>query len=131
MAYTVSDSEIVAVTRKGADGKSYTLRQFGMPGPYESELVLVAAFDAACGYADMSVSDSEDGFTFADFFRRPFNLDTLAEEIPKLHPDEIAYAETFAGAMIYRETSGGIYLRFFDSEEEFDNKYRELAAEAI
>lgn len=122
MRYSVLDSDITAESRVGADGKRYTVRVWQNAGRYQSELILCAAFDSASQLCDASVSDSDSGETFADYFKAPFGLDTL-ECGPELTESEIAYANTFFGAKLYYSGDGFVFLRFLYSEREYELNY--------
>lgn len=130
MTYRVPASDIKIESRTGGDGILYFVRVSTGLGKYEGELILCESFDINSDYADMSVSDGENGFTFADFFRYPFNLDTL-DNGPALTESEIAYANSFMGAKIYRESAGPTYLRFFKTDDELDLNWQDTLESSL
>lgn len=122
MNYTVADSEIIAEQLTGADGNSYIVRRYSTVGRYDGELVICEAFDVNSSFSDFSVEDA-DGSTFADYFRRPFYLDTL-EDGPTLLDSEIQYLESFPGARLYYSSDGSVSLKLFKDVESMDLQHQ-------
>jgi len=113
------------------DGDHYPVRFQTAPGRFEGEMLLAQLFDAAAGYADATTYRGED--VLADYFRAPFNLDTLPEvtdlgiDITEGESELIAAA---AGARLGRDGSGFVYLEFYSDAASFDHDLDgELAAE--